>query len=157
MPAMTVAAAWGRCNSVPLKSKCGGQLRHCQANLNCIEVWIMSWWENRLKDKHSPRGKHLTFHSTEKWPAMRTSVGCHVSFSKTSQRSLCSISTLQQPEAKGTIPQGPHLNKDVGSHSVTSSPAVWADAPSSAAQPPHLFTLEQIPDLLHPTLIHPTS
>lgn len=85
----------------------------------------MSWWGNRLKDKHSPRGKHLTFHSTalEKRPAMRTSVGCHVSFSKTSQRSLCSISTLQQPGAKGTIFQGPRLNKDVGSHS-TSSPAV---------------------------------
>lgn len=35
------------------------KLWHCQANLNCTEVWIMSWWKNRLKDKHSLHGKHL--------------------------------------------------------------------------------------------------
>lgn len=133
----------GAANRFRSGANVGGQQINCgTARLtNCIEVWIMSWWANRLKDKHSPHGKHLTFHSTvlEKWPAMRTSIRRHVSFSKASQRSLCSISTLQQTEPKGIIFQGPHLNKDVGSHS-TSSPAVWADAPSSAAQPPHLFT-----------------
>lgn len=145
MRAVTVAAARGRCYSVAIQFRSrvnvGGQQISCGTArpTNWTEVWIMSWWENRLKDKHSPHGKHLTSHSTvlEKRPAMRTSIGCHVSFSKTSQRCLCSISTLQQTEPKGTLFQGPHLNKDVGSYS-TSSPAVWADAPSSAPQPPHL-------------------